>query len=64
MISATDWAVSGLLTVPVRVTRRKTGPVVICAVSSQARSARDGARARRLGVDDQELLAGAVLVGL
>ncbi|MDT4920898.1 MAG: hypothetical protein QOI15_1800 [Pseudonocardiales bacterium] len=40
MISATDWAVRGELMAPVRVTRRKIGPVVSLAWSSQARRAR------------------------
>ena len=42
MISATDCAVRGELIAPVLVTRRKIGPVVTWAVSSQARSARTG----------------------
>jgi hypothetical protein len=42
MISATVWAVRGVEIAPLQVTRRKTGPVVIWTVSSQARSARTG----------------------
>jgi hypothetical protein len=42
MISATVWGVRGLEIASVRVTRRKIGPVVISAASSQARSARTG----------------------
>jgi hypothetical protein len=39
MISATDFAVSGEETAPVRVTRQKIGPVVIAAISTQTGSA-------------------------
>jgi hypothetical protein len=64
MIRATVWAVRGEETAPVRVTRRKIAPVVIRAASSQARSARTGAGAGRLGVDEQQLVAVGLLVGL
>ena len=64
MISATVCAVRGEEIAPVRVTRRKIGQVVISAASSQARSARTGQGRGGWAVDEQQLMAARLLIGL